>query len=280
VTAVSEWIICKGCGLKHKAREPFCPRCERPHDEGQLVFSSHSAPVEAPTDQSALKYALPLGVLLGLAAAFVFIGPLGGRGVGLVSMALVLLGLGVLCVGWAWSMALALRVSTGSFVFALLVPYVSTLVMRKWQPLVTQVMGTVMVVLGVLFAPPGFTSKGRILEVAQACELKGAQDSAACACIGAKTVSLMTSEERSGPFDAEAPQTRELMTTAEVLCRKERLIAGCVAHHQGSQALCTCVIDAAVDAFTPTELENMIQRVNDGLPPDGYTALRNGCGKR
>jgi hypothetical protein len=235
---------------------------------------------EAPTDQSALKFALPVGVLLALAGTFVFIGPLGGRGVGVVSIALVVLGLGVLCVGWAWSMALALRVGAGSFVFALLVPFVSTLVMRKWQPLVTKVMGTVMLVLGVLFAPAGFTSKGRILEVAQACEVKGAQDGPACACIGAKTVTLMTPEERSGPFDAEAPQTRELMTTAEVLCRKERLIAGCVAHQQGSQKLCTCVINAAVDAFTPTELENMMQRVNDGLPPDGYTNLRVACEKR
>ena len=277
---MSEWIICKGCGLKHKAREPFCPRCEKPHDADQLVFTSHSAPIEPPTDQSALKYAMPVGVLLALVGAFVFIGPLGGRDVGVVSIALVLLGLGVFCVGWAWSMALAFRVGLGSFLFALVVPFLSTLVMRKWQPLVTKLMGAVMLVLGVLFAPAGFTSKGRILEVAQACEVKGAQDSATCACIGAKTVTLMTPEQRSGPFDAEAPQTRELMTTAEVLCRKQRLIAGCVARHQGSQALCTCIMDRAVEAFTPTELENTMQRVNDGLPPDGYTTIRNACGKR
>jgi hypothetical protein len=220
---------------------------------------------------------VPVGLLLAVGAGLVFMGPLGGRAVGPIALALVLSGLGVVCIGWAWSMALAFRVSFGSFAFALLVPYVSTGVMRKWQPLVTQLMGTALVVIGVLFAPPGFTSKGRIQDVARACEAKGG---AGCACVGAKTVTLMTPEERRASFDAEDPQTRELMVTAEVLCRKERLTANCVAHHQGTEASCTCLINAAVAAFTPTELDNVLEKVADGRSPESFTALRDECQKR
>lgn len=272
---MSQWVICSACGLKHRPQAGVCPRCDRPVSAGQTVFTTDLS--DPPTENSALAVAVPVGLLLAGLGGFAFLGPLGGRAAGAASISAVLLGLLLLCVGWVWTITLALRVSRAWFGFALFVPYVSVMVMGKLKPFFLKLAGTGLVAAGVFFAPISFGAQGPAQRVARACVEKGAVASRECACIGTKTVELMSPAERQAEVDADSPQTRDLMLTAESLCRKELLTARCVSEQQGTPALCACVTNGAVDAFTPEELEEMLARVAQGAMPDRYAAIRAAC---
>src|SRR4051812_47407561 len=74
------------------------------------------------------------------------------------------------------------------------------------------------------FAPAGLFNPSLAQKIERACEAKDGPD---CSCVGNKTAGLMTPEQRTAEFNAETPDTRELMITASQLCLKERLVARC-----------------------------------------------------
>ena len=269
----SEWVICSKCGLKYRTRESTCPRCENPTDEGQVRWTANAA-LTPPPESSGLAVAVPVGVVLGLIASWVFLLPLAGRAAGSTSIALVLAGLFAVCISWAWGMTLALRVSVPSFVFSLLVPYVSLLVTARWKALLSQLFGTALVVLGVFVAPPGLFEFGPAQTIRRACEARSGVD---CACLGAKTATLMSPAERKADFVASNPQSAELLLTAASLCFKERLVSRCVKAAQGNELQCICIIDRALTAFSGEELELVLEHVAEGSSPPRYGTSRVDC---
>ncbi len=73
----SEWVICKYCSLKYRARESVCPRCDKPFDEAQVRWGDHRGPTPAPS-RSKLAIVSPILLLLaGGAGAFVYFAPAG-----------------------------------------------------------------------------------------------------------------------------------------------------------------------------------------------------------
>lgn len=121
------------------------------------------------------------------------------------------------------------------------------------------------------FAPAGLFNPSLAQKIERACEAKEARD---CGCVGKKTVGMMTAEQRAAVFDAETPDSRELMNTASQLCLKERLVARCKSAKQGSEPECVCIVDASVNAFTSDELDQLFSGDN---APARYAAIRNGC---
>ena len=268
----SEWVICRNCGLKYRTRESTCPRCENPTDEEQARWTDGGP--SAPEESSGLAIAVPVGFLLGLIASYVFLGPLGGRSAGSSSTALVLAGLFTVCISWAWGMTLALRVSVASFAFSLLVPYVSLLVAARWKALLPQLGGTALVVFGVFVAPAGVFQLGPAQTIRRACEARSGSD---CGCLGTKTVSLMTADERKADFVASNPQSAELLLTAASLCFKDRLVSRCVAAAQGNELQCICIIDRSLTAHSPEELEQLLAHVAEGSSSPSYGTSRVDC---
>lgn len=269
----SEWVICSKCGLKYRTRESTCPRCENPTDEVQVRWTADSA-LSPPPESSGLAIAVPVGVLLGLIATYAFLFPLGGLAAGSTSIALVLAGLFVVCISWAWGMTLALRVGVRSFVFSVLVPWVSLLVTAQWKALLPQLVGTALVVLGVFVEPPGVFGFGPAQTIRRACEARSGVD---CACLGAKTATLMTAEQRKADFVTSNPQSAELLLTAANLCLKERLVSRCVKTAQGNELQCSCIIDRALSSFSPEELEQVLAHVAEGSSPPRYGTSRVDC---
>jgi hypothetical protein len=272
---VNEWVICKSCGLKYRTREPVCPRCDAPPVEGQVRYGEDRAP-PGPPERSPFVVALPVGLVLAALGTFLFAGPLEGRASGTVTLALVGAGLVLLCVSWAWTATVAFHEGLGWVFLAILAPFVSTALLRKWKALGVKVAGVGLVVLGVgVFAP----KSGLADDIVRECKSKAA-DTTDCACIGPKTVGLMGPEERKQPFSKDNALTRELMLTAGALCIKDRLVARCVSGEQGSEALCVCVMDAAVNAFTPDELNEALGRAIAGAAPTKYSNIRADCAAR
>ncbi len=193
-----EWVICKGCSLKYRAREPSCPRCERQAEEEQARWTEQRGPGGGPLPSNKGKVALAAVALLGAAGA-------------------------------------------------------------------------------VAYFAPGLLANGPAQKIARACESKSGAD---CACVGTKTLELMSGEQRQAAFDAELPQTRELMLTAADLCLKARLVSRCVASKQGSELQCLCLIGRAVDSFTSAELETTLEQAAAGRAPPRYAAIRTECFNR
>lgn len=268
-------MICKSCGLKYRTREPVCPRCEAPPEEGQIRWSGERAP-PGPAERSPLLIALPVGLGLAALASFIFAGPLGGATSGAATVGLVAAGLVLICVSWAWTATVAYREGPGWVIISIVAPFISTALLRKWKALGAKVAGVGLVALGVVvFAP----ATGLADDVAAECKAK-APDPDDCACVGRKTVGLMGPEERKQPFSPDNTLTRELMLTAGALCFKDRLVARCVSTGQGSEALCLCVMDAAVNVFTPDQLTETLDRVVAGAAPTKYSNLRADCAAR
>ncbi len=123
------------------------------------------------------------------------------------------------------------------------------------------------------FVPAGFFNSSLQQQVARACEERPNPD---CDCVGTKTVELMTAEQRAAPFDAQEPELRELMLTAAQLCLKARFVRKCrgSAVDTKTETQCICMVDGAVNAFTPAELDETYERQT---PPARYAAIRAGC---
>jgi hypothetical protein len=273
---VSEWVICRKCGLKYRAREATCPRCENPTEEAQIRWSEEKAPPTAP-EASPFWIALPVGVVFALLGSFVFLGPPGHRASGNVTIGCVVAGMLLIGVSWAWTATVAFREGVGWVLFVVFVPVISVAVLRKWPALAAKVAGVGAVVLGVVvFAP----ATGLADDITRLCESKGTTDGVTCACIGKKTVVLMTSEDRKKPFNHDSPQMNELMLTAGQVCLRDHLVARCVGSKQGTEALCLCIMEKALNAFTPAELDLTLERVAAGAAPEKYTAIRADCLKR
>ena len=272
---MNEWVICKSCGLKYRTREPVCPRCDAPPVEGQIRWSEDRAP-PGPPERSPFVIAVPVGLLIAALGTFIFAGPMDGAASGTVTLALVAAGLFLICVSWAWTATVAFHEGLGWVFLSVLAPFVSTALLRKWRALGVKLAGVGLVALGVLaFAP----KTGLADDIAAECKSKAA-DPIDCACIGKKTVGLMGPEERKQPFSRDNTLTRDLMLTAGALCFKDRLVARCVSGEQGSEALCLCVMDAAVNAFTPDELNDALSRAIAGASPTKYSNLRADCAAR
>lgn len=272
---MNEWVICKSCGLKYRTREPVCPRCDAPPVEGQIRWSEDRAP-PGPPERSPFVIALPAGLVLAALGTFVFAGPMEGLASGGVTVGLVATGLFLICVSWAWTATVAFQEGLGWVFLAVLAPFVSTALLRKWKALGVKLVGVGLVALGVVvFAP----KTGLADDIAGECKSKAA-DPSDCACVGQKTVGLMGPEERKQPFSRDNTLTRELMLTAGALCFKDRLVARCVSTGQGSEALCICVMDVAVNAFTPDQLTETLDRVVAGAAPTKYSNIRADCAAR
>lgn len=269
----SEWVICRKCSLKFRVSEGTCPRCETPADATQVRWSEQRGPA-APEEGSGLAIAVPVGVVLAAIGSFLFLVTFGGLAAGELTAALVVAGLLAIGVGWAWAVVLAWRVSVPAFVFALLTGLVSVLVKKEWKTAGLMLAGFGSIGAGVFFAPAGFFHTTKETRVERLCLKKSGED---CACVGTKTVVLMTPEDRAGELDAESPALRELMLTASQLCLKDRLVGKCVAGKQGSELQCLCIVDKAVNAFTPNELEGAFA---GGTAPGKYGVMRAECTKR
>ena len=70
-----EWVICKGCSLKYRARESSCPRCERPGEEEQVRWTEERGPGAGPPRSNAWKIASVMVVLLGAVGGGAYFGP-------------------------------------------------------------------------------------------------------------------------------------------------------------------------------------------------------------
>lgn len=144
-----------------------------------------------------------------------------------------------------------------------------------------KILGVMVVLLagagGVAYIVPGLFARGPAQKIARACESKNGTD---CACVGTKTFELMSADQRQAAFDAELPQTRELMNTAADLCHKARLVARCVASKQGSELQCVCLMAKLVDTFTAAELEATLEQVAAGGAPSRFAAIRTECFSR
>lgn len=94
--------------------------------------------------------------------------------------------------------------------------------------------------------------------------------------MGTKTAELMTAEQRAAAFDAQKPESRELMLTAAQLCLEARFVRKCqgTALDTKTETRCICMVDGAVNAFTPAELEDTFERAT---PPARYASIRTGC---
>ena len=273
---VSEWVICKKCGLKYRAREATCPRCEDPTDEGQTRWSEDKVPPSAPV-ASAFWIALPVGLAFALLGGLVFALPLGGRAMGDVTLACVVGGLLLLGVSWAWTATIAFREGLGWLLLAIFLPIVSVGLLKKWKALAAEVLGVGAIVLGVVvFAPV----KGLPDDIARLCESRAAVEAQDCGCIGRKTAGLMTADDQKRPFNRDSPEMNELMLTAGQLGVKERLVRRCVSSKQGTEPLCLCITDKVLNAFTPAERQLVLDQVAAGAPPEKYTAMRADCVKR
>lgn len=272
---MNEWVICKSCGLKYRTREPVCPRCETPPEEGQVRWSEDRAP-PGPRERSPFVIAVPVGLVFAVVGSAVFAGPMEGAAWGTVTSSLVAAGLLLVGVSWAWTATVAFREGPGWVFLSILAPFVSTALLRKWKALGAKLTGVGLIALGVVvFTPaPGLSD-----DIARACKSK-ATDTTDCACIGKKTVGLMGPEERKRPFSEDDTLTRELMLTAGALCFKDRLVARCVSTGQGSEPLCICVMDVAVNAFTAEQLSETLDRVVAGAPPTKYSNIRADCAAR
>jgi hypothetical protein len=273
VLVSGEWVVCRKCGLKYRTREATCPRCENPTEEDQVRWTTDGS-LPPPPEGSGLAIAVPVGLVLALIGAGVFLGPLGGRGAGSTTLGLVLAGLLVIGVSWAWGITLAFRTSVPAGVFSVLVPYVSLVTAARWKALLPQLGGTALVALGVFLAPAGFFQRGPAQVIRQACEARNGAD---CACLGAKTVSLMTPAERQAEFVPGNAQSAELLLTAANLCIKDRLVARCVSAKQGNELQCICIIDKAINSFSPEDLELAITSAASGSSPPRYGNARIDC---
>ena len=273
---MSEWVICKKCGLKYRAREATCPRCENPTDAGQTRWSEDKAPPSAP-EASPFWIAVPVGLVFTLLGGVVFAFPLGGRASGSATLACVFAGLLLLGVSWAWTATIAFREGVGWMLLAIFVPIISVGLLKKWKALAIELLGLGAIVLGVVvFAPV----KGLSDDIARLCESRPAVEAQDCACIGKKTAGLMTPDDQKKPFNRASPEMNELMLTAGQLCLKERLVRRCVSGKQGTEPLCLCITDKALNAFTPAERQLVLDQVAAGAPPEKYTAIRADCLKR
>lgn len=62
-----EWVVCKDCSLKYRARESVCPRCDKPLDDAQARWTDQHGPADPSKPSSKRSLAMPLG--LAIAAA-------------------------------------------------------------------------------------------------------------------------------------------------------------------------------------------------------------------
>lgn len=270
---MSDWVICRKCALKFRLREQTCPRCETPAEASQVRWTEQRGPA-APEEGSGLAIAVPVGIGLAAVGSYLFFVTFGGLAAGEVTAGLVVAGLLAIFVSWAWALVLAWRVSVPSFFFALLVPLVSALRKKEWKTAGPMLAGLALMAAGVFLAPPGFFHTTQETRVARLCAKKAGED---CACVGQKTVVLMTPEDRLADFDADSPALRELMLTATQLCLKGRLVERCVQGRQGTELQCICLVDRALTAFTPAELDAILA---GGKDPAKYSAMRTACTAR
>lgn len=278
---MSDWVICEGCGMKHRpTRDGLCPRCERPVHDPE-VFTENGRVRPSALD-STLMVAVPIGLVLAGLASVVFLRKLGGSAVDLDSRVAVIGGLLLSLISWVWALGLAWREGLGWFLFGLFVPLVSVMAMGRWKPFLLQLVGVGLLAFGVMVAPAGVLGlRGPLQEVALACRAQPGADAARCACVGQKTLSLMTPEDRQAPFDVDAPAVRALMVTAERVCQLEVLVGRCVSTQRGDPALCTCLMEKAMVVFTPAELDTIERSLAKGaLPPIKYDELRTDCAAR
>ena len=131
----------------------------------------------------------------------------------------------------------------------------------------------------------GMTLALRVSVASFACSLLGpyvsllvaARSGSDCGCLGTKTVSLMTADERKADFVASNPQSAELLLTAASLCFKDRLVSRCVAAAQGNELQCICIIDRSLTAHSPEELEQLLAHVAEGSSSPSYGTSRVDC---
>lgn len=268
-----EWVVCRKCSLRFRIREVTCPRCETPADTSQVRWTGQRGP-SAPEEGSGLALAVPVGVLFAALGGYLGLVTFGLLAAGELTAALVVAGLLVIGVSWAWAAVLAWRESVPSFLFALLAPFVSVLVKKQWKAAGPQLGGAALIAAGLFFAPPGFFHTTKQARIERLCVKKTGED---CACVGVKSVVLMTPEQQQADFDADSPALRELMLTATQLCLKDRLVAKCVQGQQGTELQCICLVGRAVSSFTTAELEAVL---GGGAAPEKYSAMRTGCTTR